>query len=188
MKRSDIILVRHGEPDCEGRGRLNRTAFHDWLARYAAAGVSREPPPTAPCRLAAGSVRTIFASDLPRAKDSAAILAGLLPVRTDAVFNEADIAIAPFGFSLHPGLWVAAGRLIWLAGASSQESFSDAKIRAARATATLFAEAELGSVLLVGHGWINRMIARVLVQQGMRRVEATGSGYWSLTRFSQSVA
>src|SRR6266568_1625512 len=183
MKRSDIILVRHGEPDCDERGRLNRTAFLDWLVCYATAGVTREPPQAAPCRVAASSVQAIFASDLPRAKDSAAMLAGLLPVQTDTVFNEADIAIAPFGFSLRPELWTAAGRLIWLAGASKQESFSDAKIRAARAAATLLAEAELGSVLLVGHGWMNRMIARVLVQHGMRRVETTGSGYWSLIRF-----
>ncbi len=60
--------------------------------------------------------------------DSAALLAGHLPVRIDAVFNEADIAIAPFSFSLRPGLWTAAGRLIWLAGAGAQESYSVAKL------------------------------------------------------------
>jgi broad specificity phosphatase PhoE len=134
----------------------------------------------------AGTVQAIFSSDLPRARDSAALLGSDLPVRVDAVFNEADIAIVPFSFSLRPGLWTAAGRLLWLAGAVTQESYSVAKIRAARAAAILLAEAEVGSVLLVGHGWMNRMIAGVLVQQGMRRVEKTGSGYWSLVRFSQA--
>jgi broad specificity phosphatase PhoE len=114
------------------------------------------------------------------------MLAGHLRVRTDAVFNEAHIAIAPLSLSLRPELWTAVGRLIWLAGAVTQESYSVAKIRAARAGAILLAEAEVGSVLLVGHGWMNRMIAGVLVQNGMRRIETTGSGYWSLIRFSDS--
>ena len=188
MQRFDILLARHGEPDCAGQSCLNRSAFVDWLARHAAAGVSRLPPPTAPRRLAAGTLQTFLASDLPRAKDSAAMLAGLLPVRTDAVFNEADIAIAPLGFSLPSALWAAIGRLLWLAGATRHESLSDAKGRAAQAAAMLLAEAESGRVLLVGHGWMNRMIGRVLVQQGMRRVQTTGQGYWSLTRFRQSDA
>lgn len=186
MKRSDIFLVRHGKPDCDRQGRLSRSAFVDWLACYAAAGVTREPPHSAPCRAAASTARAIFASDLPRARDSAALLGSHLPVRIDAVFNEADIAVVPFSFSLRPGLWTAAGRLVWLAGAVTQESYSVAKIRAARAAAILLAEAEAeaGSVLLVGHGWMNRMIAGVLVRHGMRRIEKTGSGYWSLVRFS----
>jgi broad specificity phosphatase PhoE len=96
-------------------------------------------------------------------------LAGQQLVRADSVFNEADIAIPPVGLSLRPQLWTASGRLIWLAGAASQESYTDAKIRAALAAGTLLAEAEMGSVLLVGHSWINRMIARILVQHGMRR-------------------
>jgi broad specificity phosphatase PhoE len=186
MKRSDIFLVRHGKPDCDRQVRLSRSAFVDWLARYAAAGVTLEPPHSAPCRAAAGTVQAIFASNLLRARDSAALLAGHLPVRIDAVFNEADTAIPPFNFSLRPGSWTAAGRLIWLAGAVTQESYSVAKIRAARAAATLLAEAEVRSVLLVGHGWMNRMIGGVLVRHGMRRIETTGSGYWSLMRFSQS--
>jgi broad specificity phosphatase PhoE len=185
MKRSDIFLVRHGKPNCDRQGRLSRSAFVDWLACYAAAGVTHEPPHSAPCRAAAGTVQVIFASDLPRARDSAALLGSHLPVRTDAVFNEADIAVVPFSLSLRPGLWTAAGRLVWLAGAVTQESYSVAKIRAVRAAAILLAEAEVGSVLLVGHGWMNRMIAGVLVQHGMRRIEKTGSGYWSLARFSQ---
>jgi broad specificity phosphatase PhoE len=164
MTSSDIFLVRHGNPDCDRQDRMSRSSFVDWLACYAAAGVTREPPHSAPCCAAAGTVQAIFASDLPRARDSAALLAGHLPVRVDAVFNEADIAIAPFRFSLRPGLWMAAGRLIWLAGAVTQESYAAAKIRAERAAATLLAEAEVGSVLLVGHGWMNRMIVGVLVQ------------------------
>jgi len=183
MKRFDIFLVRHGAPDCDGRTRLNREEFRDWLAGYAKAGVTREPHHSAPCGAAASRARTILASELPRARDSAAILAGLRPVRTDSVFNEAEIAVAPFDFSLRPRLWMAAGRLIWLAGAASRESVSAAKRRAVLAAEKLLAEAGTGSVLLVGHGWMNRMIARVLIHHGMRRIEATGAGYWSLIRF-----
>lgn len=185
MHRHDIVLVRHGEPDCATRGRLARDAFVDWLAAYAAAGVSREPSRASPCRAAARDARTIFASDSPRARDSATILAGERLVKTNAIFREAEIAIPPFGLALPPQAWTAAGRLSWLLGAASPEGVSSAKARAARAADLLCAEAATGGVLLVGHGWMNRMIGQALLSRGMRKMEKTGPGYWSLTRFRE---
>jgi hypothetical protein len=99
-----------------------------WPTSCASCAITTASSPTSACVLRQRSAAS---------KDSAALLGSHRPVRTDAVFNEADIAVAPFSFSLCLRLWTAAGRLVWLAGAVTKESCSVAKIRAARAAGIL---------------------------------------------------
>lgn len=113
------------------------------------------------------------------------MLASDRAIQTDEIYNEAPIAIAHLGFSLRPWQWITIGRLLWLAGAVSQERLINTKRRAAVAAQKLLAEAETASVMLVGHGWMNRMIADVLKQHGMRVVQRTGLSYWSMIRLSK---
>jgi len=89
----------------------------------------------------------------------------LLPVKTPA---------------LPPGLWLSLLRLLWFCGyGGSVESFRHARRRAAQAASQLIALSERGTVLLAGHGIMNKLIARELRRQGWLAEKHASSRYWS---------
>ncbi|MNV06971.1 hypothetical protein D3C71_973790 [compost metagenome] len=54
-------------------------------------------------------------------------------------------------------------------------------MRASVAAKRLHVLASDGPVLLLGHGFMNRMIANQLVADGWARQKGTGNQYWSAT-------
>jgi broad specificity phosphatase PhoE len=101
-------------------------------------------------------------------------------VVAEPLFKEAGIPTAiPFRVALAPGSWDALARAAWLLGvAGGDESFREARIRAAHAADRLVALArQHGVVALVGHGMLNTLIIRALRGTGW-----TGTGsprvYW----------
>jgi hypothetical protein len=54
-------------------------------------------------------------------------------------------------------------------------------MRASTAARRLQSLASEGPVLLLGHGFMNRMIAKQLVADGWVRQKRNGSQYWSVT-------
>jgi len=84
-----------------------------------------------------------------------------------------------------PGYWGVLARMSWWLGrAHGAESRRQAELRAQAADATLTARAPSGErVILFAHGWFNRMMRPVLLNQGWRCVEDKGDAYWSYRRY-----
>jgi broad specificity phosphatase PhoE len=157
-----------------------------WIAAYDQAGVHVDAIP--PASLAAASTAAIvFASSLARAQSSAHALGHVAP-RVDALFREAAL---PFPGSrclrcprLPPALWAVLLRLAWLCGyARGADALAIVQQRARTASAELIAAAADGPVLLVGHGIMNRLIARELRSAGWTATGRHGSAHWGIARY-----
>ncbi|MDO6459375.1 histidine phosphatase family protein [Granulosicoccaceae sp. 1_MG-2023] len=162
--------MRHGAPQVSTAERIRGDDFPDWLERYAASGI-RPPKQDLP------RLRKVFCSDLPRARQSAALIGALCVSLQDLC--EAGLPAFQFGsLRLKAGVWVFIARLLWLAGLHRDaESPAAARRRAAGLAARLSCEAERdGEVVVVGHGYMNFLIGRALRRRGWRKVAARASG------------
>lgn len=80
---------------------------------------------------------------------------------------------------LPPSVWVLFFRLLWLLGYSrGADSIRVTKIRAKSAAHKLIALTKNGTVLLVGHGIMNRLIAKELNALGWAGPKKQESHFW----------
>lgn len=78
---------------------------------------------------------------------------------------------------------------MWLCGFSRNvEPLGIAKQRAVQAVDILVTsvKASNGPVLLMGHGVMNRLIAKELISQGWKERRRQGNGYWNAAIYSLS--
>lgn len=178
-----ITLMRHGLPDAPAGKWLTAHGFADWVRRYDAAPVTPACPPPAAALEQARPCGAVVCSDLPRSLSSAALL-GVRPAQATALLREAALPTPAARWPLlrlPASAWAALARLAWLAGiACGRESPVQARLRAAQAALWLAAQAARhGSVLLVGHGVFNRLLAHQLQRQGWQRQGAHAHRHWS---------
>ena len=171
--------MRHGQPQLDEVGKLSALDMKDWIEHYNQSEITRQPAPDASLQLAA-TATVIVSSSAPRALTSVKAL-GLKPSFVDALFCEAQL---PYGHwklpRLSPFTWAFVLRLLWLCGYSpGVESVATAKGRACAGAQQLQSMASEGTVLLLGHGLMNRMIAKQLAADGWTREKPSGSRYWS---------
>jgi broad specificity phosphatase PhoE len=185
---AEILLVRHGRPQCDHATRIRGGEFGTWVACYDDAPLDKSLKPAPELLERVSGMRCIVTSTLRRSVESASILAPGRPVVSEALFKEAGIPTAlPFRVPLSPGAWDALARAAWLLGvAAGDESFRKARTRAAHAATRLVDLArQHGKVALVGHGMLNTLIARRL-----RAVGWTGTGnpraYWGCVALQNS--
>ncbi|WP_449554404.1 histidine phosphatase family protein [Lelliottia amnigena] len=176
----EIILMRHGKPVFEGISRVTSREMADWIRHYDSSDIGRDIPPEC-SQILASSASRIISSPLPRALSSVNTL-GREPDVIDDVFREAGLPILHLpGFRLSPVVWAAFFRVMWLCGISRDvEPLGTAKQRAVQAAGILVtvAKASNGPVLLMGHGVMNRLIARELISLGMKEYRRQGKKYW----------
>ena len=88
---------------------------------------------------------------------------------------------------LKPSVWAVIFRILWFAGYShNAESITKGRSRVKEAARLLITEAESKqSVLLVGHGILNRMIAKELVHSGWTGPSTPNGGYWSASVYDK---
>lgn len=179
-----IALVRHGKPKVQENRRIvpDLVAFAE---EYERAGLDPElPPPEHVRELAAGSAH-VLSSNLPRAMESLRELAPEREAPAERIYREAGFPTLPsFVLALNPPLWLtlralkAVGRLPEAAGVT--EPIGKARGRAREATRRLVGLAEAhGSVLLVGHGMFNTLIATELDASGWQGPRWPSGSYWS---------
>ena len=178
----EIILARHGPPQLQLAG-WAPLSLADWLELYDRSGIAAGAAPVASC-IQAASAGLLVCSPLRRCVESAQRLApGQAPL-CDALFREAQFA-CPAWLRLPPWLWAALFRR------GGHDALA-ARLRAHPATAqraTLATQrlVELarqhGSVLLVGHGLMIRLIATELLAHGWRGPRSPSSDYWQCTRY-----
>ena len=135
------------------------------------------------------SVDIVLSSELSRTKETLKYL-GKEAQHSDTIFNEAELSYANGKIVKLPAtVWTILFRIMWLFGYSKySESYKEAKVRAKLAADTLIAYAKADkSVLLVGHGVMNKLISKELTKKrGVALVEQTGNGNLGYTIFQVS--
>ena len=183
----EIVLMRHGEPEFSaqlGSARVKATDMPGWIAGYDASGVTGEPD----CHAILADKRRAFiiSSPLPRARASLQAM-NLTPELIADDLREAPLPIFNLPFlRLSPQTWLVLFRLCWLSGAlAGPESKKQTMQRAEKMAHRLIAQAQQHErVLSMGHGVINRLIARELEKAGWVKSAHTGNGYWSSVTFT----
>ena len=181
-----ITFVRHGRVLISPSTRIPADDFRAFVERYRISGVDSEnAPPQRLCELAQ-SADVLACSDLPRAVESAQLLAPSRDAFRDALFREAGIPVKlPVPFHLRPTTWTFWARVLWFAGWNGDcESLVEARDRSRRAAARLRELASLhGTVVLVAHGIINSLMARELRRDGWRGPWTAARRHWGATRY-----
>lgn len=184
----EIILMRHGKPSFTDTKKVAAHEMPEWIEHYDLSDISDNQPPEA-SRVIARRARMTASSHLPRAISSGTTL-NLEPKIVDDIFREAELPIYRIPvLRLSPFSWIVFFRLIWLCGMSKKaESLSMAKKRARRAADILINHAKEhdGPILLMGHGIMNRLIAKELTSLGWKEHTRAGKGYWSAGVFQLS--
>ena len=171
--------MRHGKPFLSQTGWIAPVEMERWIEHYNLSEVEAVGIPITSFKLA-NSAACIVASTASRALSSAQALGRTVSV-ADAVFCEAQLPFALWRFPrLSPFVWTAFFRLLWFFGYSrNSDSIQVTKTRAKAAAQKLIFLAEKGPVLLVGHGIMNRLIAKELVALGWACPTKQQINYWS---------
>ncbi len=185
----EISLIRHGKSMCTKINRISCQDFKDWVEKYDYSGVFEENsyPTVTLKKITAANI--VIASDLTRSVESANLLRPNLKAISVPLFREIELP-SPLtklrGLKLNPNLWAVILRCLWFNGYSRGcESLSNAKYRAKKASELLIEYAqEHISVVLVGHGFFNMLIAKELQKSGWKGKNKTSSKHWSCTTYS----
>lgn len=184
---ASLTLARHGRPALSRKTRLDAAGYKVWWDAYDAGGLAsgQHPPPA--LRHAAAAAGAIVASPLTRSMETAQAVAGPRAVLPDPVFVEARLPPPPLPglVKLGPRSWGVVSRISWWCGLhGGQESRAEAEARAVLAVDRLEGLVRAhGSVLMVGHGWFNRMLRPVLLARGWACADDGGDSYWSHRRY-----
>ena len=174
----EIILLRHGKPELNLKGRLNAKEIKQLVVAYNQSGIQDSPSETLIKRF---NKHYVVCSDLARSVQSAKRLGFKQIHLSDALFKESGIPHFDQSFFKLPAMiWFTLLRIMWLFGFKKNgESFIQAKLRAKQAADKLIALAEKNEkVILVGHGLMNRLIAKQLRLRHWQGPASPGKKYW----------
>ncbi|MEO5819170.1 MAG: histidine phosphatase family protein [Vicinamibacteraceae bacterium] len=183
-----IVLARHGRPDLPaelGRAITGRDIGH-WYRRYDESGIADHADPPAGLREAAAAAGCVVASDARRALETAARLGVTDRVRVEPVLREVGFPESlAVPVRLSPNVWVLIARATQTLGCCAcDEPVPASRARAAIAADTLTRLAdEHGTLLVIGHGWFNRFVARELRRRGWSGPRWPPTGYWSTATY-----
>jgi broad specificity phosphatase PhoE len=176
-----VILMRHGKPSLPPQKSVTSLEFKNWIDAYNSAELCENLKPDSKSFEIAKSCNAIFCSNLKRSLNSASIL-GVNEVAS--ILHELREMELPWGnitnLKMQPRYWAVIFRMLWFLGYSkNSESFKEAKLRAENAALLLESSArEKESVLFVGHGMLNRFIAKHLLENGWQVKKKVSSEYW----------
>jgi broad specificity phosphatase PhoE len=182
-----IIIARHGKPDCDRRQRLDWRAYVDWWAGYERSGLEPDQAPPAALLAEAARADAFYSSNIRRAIETARAVAGGKPVTEDAVFAEAPLPPPRIWGKRRPRHWGVLARISWwLGNAYGEETRQEAEQRARRERGDRRFSALRGeTVVLLAHGWFNRMMRPVLKRQGWVETANHGDRYWAFRRYEK---
>lgn len=174
----EIILLRHGKPEIELKGSLDAEELKQLVVKYEHSGIQDVPPKNLNNHFKS---HYIVCSDLERSLQSAKSLEFGQVHLIDELFAETNLPhFDQTFFKLPIAVWLISLRVMWLFGYSQNgESFRQAKKRAKQATSKLIALAqENKKVILIGHGLMNRLIAKQLRINKWQGPSSPGKKYW----------
>ncbi|MGS2777202.1 histidine phosphatase family protein [Robertmurraya sp. GLU-23] len=186
----EISLIRHGRSKWVQNDWITSEQFENWLTRYDDHGVYAEETYPVETQKKLETATMVYTSDLYRSRESAKLLIPTVDIVSDPMFRETELPTLPEPFSkikLQPSGWAVLMRCLWVAGYSRKcESFADAKNRAKQAAEELIRSAEKSqSVVLVGHGFFNILIAKELLQMGWTGAKRPGAKHWQITTYTK---
>ncbi|MFC3609260.1 fructose-2,6-bisphosphatase [Stutzerimonas tarimensis] len=185
-----IILVRHGRPQHSNPGWCTPAEMKGWIENYNRAEVARsELPPDLIEQ--ARHCGTVVSSSVSRCVQSRQYLVSERPCESDELFAEAHLPYLDWAWPRAPSLlWRFLFRLAWFAGFARHTEAVAASDRRARVAADRLIElAERhGSVMLIGHGVMNILIARHLRGRGWKGPTLLYlHDYWQVSSYREDV-
>ncbi len=185
LTNKSITLIRHGPPAVSLRQRVQGDRFRKFVERYDAAKIEGRAQPPLAVRRVMERADQVFASHRPRAMHTAELLGVPSPPIINPQFREIEF---PVDFSRHfrfsALIWTIIALTLWRLGYSAQcESFARARQRAKAAADILEAQTQDGTVVLVAHGGINRLIAKELRRRGWQGPRLPHSRHWGCTTY-----
>ncbi|MEJ2613047.1 MAG: phosphoglycerate mutase family protein [Candidatus Thiodiazotropha sp.] len=180
-----IILMRHGEPKINlsdmVKERYSAIEIEPLIKAYNESGLNAQNKPTSKALRVTKTCKAVVCSDLPRSIESAKALRVSKICLIDSVFRESDLPYAEWRYPrLELFTWFLFFRAIWFLGYSNNgEPISSARKRSKIAFLKLKQIVdEHGSVMLIGHGIINRLVAKELRKNGWCGPKNPGNNYW----------
>lgn len=185
----EIVLVRHGKSLWMENKPIMCQEFKNWVEKYDEHGVVEEKAYPEETLQKARAAKMVFTSDLKRAVASAKLLTPNTALVSHSLFRETELPIPSLelgGLKLRANIWAVVLRCLWFGGYSKGcESLGDAGKRAEKAAARLVEYAkEYHTVVLVGHGFFNRLIGKELLKMGWTSKGRTSSKHWASTPYS----
>ena len=156
----EIILYRHAEPVVSGNEIISGREFPLWVQRYNDSGIFINE---CPCK----KEDVVYTSDLKRSLETGKLVGN--HVIQDSLFREAEVPLIRFpSIRLKAKVWLAFSRSLWLVGLSTKcESYKMAKHRAKRIVEKIEQQLlEDRKIVIIGHGFVNRLIKKELLQNG----------------------
>lgn len=188
---SRIVLIRHGEPAVPFRGRLRANEIAAWIQSYNDSGIIKSQKPPLNAVAQAAQCEIVVCSHLKRSIESAEALEVSAIHCADELFRELELPFVEWRSIRLPLLvWTGLFRLLWLGGLSRNgESLQRSKERASAGALKLCELAkEHGSVLFVGHGFLNRYIATALLSKGWIGPKRPRAGHWDYSVYDGRTA
>ena len=182
-----ILLIRHAKVEIDDRQRIDSASLNAWVQSYDNACICTESLPSDETIALVQGTEFVLSSTLKRAIDSAKVL-GVELAEKNPLFNEA--AIPQINIPLlkfYPKTWLVILRLMLFVGLGQKEtSLKVSKAQAQKASDRLDSlSQEYASIALVGHGAMNWLIGKALVQRGWEIESKEGHGNWSVTRLTK---
>lgn len=183
-----IALLRHGRARQTDETPVSANGFASWIENYNRSGIAGNSTPSETVLEFSRTCGLIACSNLSRSIQSAELLIEDKQLKSDRSYAEAGMPQAEWRLiKLAPKYWAILFRVGWYAGYShNSESYTDAKDRASIAAQKLIDIANTHqSVLLVGHGIFNRLLAKELRTLGWSGPRNPGSKYWDCAIYTK---
>jgi len=184
-----IVLIRHAKVDIDNTNKIDSLSLKKWVELYDSAPIASNSQPTDDTIALAQNANVMVTSTLRRAIDSAKVL-GVEVHTQNALFNEAAIPeiVIPY-LKLKPKCWLVILRLMLLLGVGKKEtSLKCSKVQAKKAAMQLETlTREHDKVALVGHGGMNWLIGKVLVQSGWVQEGKSRHSNWGTSLFCKDI-
>ncbi|MBN1906286.1 MAG: phosphoglycerate mutase family protein [Deltaproteobacteria bacterium] len=156
----EIIIYRHAEPTVSINEKIRGCDFPAGVKKYNESGIIA-------VKNMGHKEKVVYTSDLLRSMATGRLIGE--NIVTTPLLRETGIPLIKFqAVYLKANYWMIIARVLWLTGNKTGcESFSEAKARAKLAVnwfESLLSEKE--RIVVVGHGFINRLIKRELLRRG----------------------
>ena len=156
----EIIIYRHAEPIVSSNEIISGHDFPLWVQRYNESGIYVN-------EFTGQKEEVVYTSNLERSFETGRLIGN--NIIQNSLFRETEIPLIKFpAMRLKAKLWLAISRFLWLLGLQTKcESFKEAKQRAKRIVERIELQLlEDQRIVIVGHGFLNKLIKKQLLRQG----------------------
>jgi broad specificity phosphatase PhoE len=183
-----IILLRHGEVDIENYENISASQFEKWIIEYNNSDIKSDFLTKNEIKELLNKTDILICSNLKRSIQSIEIF-DKMPFETNDIFNEAELPFSNWNLlKLNPKAWLIFFRILWFFGYSKNcESYKETKQRVKKATERLLELSKQNeTVILTGHGIMNKLIRKELILQKWNETKKVGSKNWDYGVFEFS--